>query len=91
MPTELHPTRDLDRITYDPGDGTADEDGVAALARSLEHINIGLALLGWVVRLPLVRPVLQLIVDASGGAPRTVRRTSSQTEGEECSRSTVPS
>ena len=70
---ELHPSRDLTRITYDAGDGGADE-GVAAVARALEHVHLGWALLGWMMRLPIVRPGLQLVVDASGGEPRVVAR-----------------
>jgi protein-S-isoprenylcysteine O-methyltransferase Ste14 len=78
VPAELHPARDLERITYDAGDGSAEEEGLAALARALEHINLGWALLGWIVRLPVLCAVLQLIVDASGGAPRTVVRSASR-------------
>jgi hypothetical protein len=76
VPAESHPTRDLERITYDPGDGGREEEGIAAIARALEHVHLGWALLGELVRLPLVRPVLQLIVDASGGEARRVNRTS---------------
>jgi hypothetical protein len=64
------------RITYDPGDGSGDEVGVAAIARALEHIHLGWACLGWFLRLPLVTPSLQLLADASGGGPRLIRRTS---------------
>ena len=78
---ERHPARDLRRITYEPGDGTPDEEGVAALARALEHIHLGWAMLGWMMRLPMLRPVLQLVVDASGGEPRTVRRTARLDDG----------
>jgi protein-S-isoprenylcysteine O-methyltransferase Ste14 len=74
VPAEQHPTRDLERITYDAGDGGRDEDGVAAIARALEHVHLGWAVLGWFIRLPLLRPVLQLVVDASGGEARTVMR-----------------
>ena len=41
--------------------GRADE-GIAAFARSLEHLHLGWALLGLFIRLPGVRPVLQLLV-----------------------------
>jgi protein-S-isoprenylcysteine O-methyltransferase Ste14 len=69
---EDHPGRDLARLTYDPGDGTGDEEGIAALARALEHVHLGWAFAGWTARLPLVRPLLQLLADASGGAPRAI-------------------
>jgi protein-S-isoprenylcysteine O-methyltransferase Ste14 len=71
---EEHPSRDLLRITYAPADGAAEEEGVAALGRALEHVNFACALLGSALRLPVVRPVLQLLVDASGGGRMRVRR-----------------
>jgi hypothetical protein len=71
---EEHPTRDLWRITYDPGDGTPDEEGVAAIGRALEHINFAWAFAGMAMRLPLVSYVLQAIIDASGGGPQRIRR-----------------
>jgi protein-S-isoprenylcysteine O-methyltransferase Ste14 len=74
VPAEDHPNRDLTRITYAPADGGAEEDGVAAFGRALEHVNLPCALLGMAMRLPVVRPVLQVIVDASGGGPMRVSR-----------------
>jgi protein-S-isoprenylcysteine O-methyltransferase Ste14 len=74
VPAELHPTRDLTRVTYDPCDGARDEAGVAAIARALEHVHLGWAMVGWVMRLPVVVQVLQLLVDASGGEARLVPR-----------------
>jgi hypothetical protein len=71
---EEHPTRDLWRITYDPGDGSPDEEGVAAIGRALEHINFAWTFAGMAMRLPLVGYVLQAIVDASGGGPQRIRR-----------------
>ena len=41
---EEHPRRTLFRMTYDPLDGSAEEEGVAALGRALEHIHLGWAL-----------------------------------------------
>lgn len=76
---EHHPSRDLDRITYDPGDGTPEEQGVAAIARALEHINFSWALLAMIARLPAVSFALQAIVDASGGGPQRVVRCSVST------------
>ncbi len=71
---ERHPDRDLERITYDPGDAGAEEQGVAALARGLEHIHFGYALVGFAMRLPVVCPLLQLLADVSGGQPRVIPR-----------------
>jgi len=72
VPAEDHPARQLTRITYDPMDGGAEEEGVAAAARAMEHVNFPLALLGMAMRLPVVRPLLQVVVDASGGGPAPV-------------------
>ena len=69
---ELHPRRDLTRITYDPGDGGPEERGVAGLARGLEHINFAYAFAGWVMRLPVLVLLLQLLADASGAGPRCI-------------------
>jgi protein-S-isoprenylcysteine O-methyltransferase Ste14 len=71
---ESHPKRNLTRITYDPRDGSEEETGVAAVARALEHINLGWALAGSMMRLPGLRPVLQLLTDASGGNARVLGR-----------------
>lgn len=69
---ELHPTRDLQRVTY--VSGCVEDDGVVALARALEHIHLGWAYAGWAMRLPLVAQFVQLVVDASGGEARLIRR-----------------
>lgn len=71
---EDHPNLDLSRMTYDPGDGTPPEQGVAAFARGLEHINFAWALLGAVLRLPGVRHFAQLLLDASGFGPQIIER-----------------
>lgn len=71
---EDHPSRDLNRITYAPADGGAEESGVAAFGRAMEHVNFACALLGMAMRLPVIRPALQVIVDASGGGPMLVSR-----------------
>jgi len=64
----------LTRITYDPGDGTADSVGVAALGRAVEHVNLAWALVGMFIRLPGVCWLLQVVIDASGGGPKPVMR-----------------
>ncbi|HEU4994412.1 MAG TPA: hypothetical protein VFT29_06310, partial [Gemmatimonadaceae bacterium] len=73
---ELHPSGSLTRITYDPGDGGPPERGVAAVARALEHIHVAWAIAGWLMRLPGLRAVLQLLTDASGGEARLIPRHS---------------
>src|SRR5206468_4333442 len=62
-----HPARDLLRVTYEPCDGSLAETGVRAVARALEHLNLGWVVVGAVARLPLVRAMVQLLADASGG------------------------
>jgi protein-S-isoprenylcysteine O-methyltransferase Ste14 len=70
---ETHPSRRLTRITYEAADGLS-SSGVDAIARALEHVHLGWALAGFLLRLPIVMPLVQLIVDASGGGPRRVTR-----------------
>lgn len=72
---ELHPRRDLRRMTYELVDEEcAHEEGVAALARAVEHIHLGWAMLAFCVRLPIVRHLLQLLADVSGGDEQLVPR-----------------
>jgi hypothetical protein len=71
---EEHPSGNLRRITYDPMDGTASEEGVAAFARGLEHIHLGWAFAGACLRLPGIRHFVQMVLDASGLGPRIVPR-----------------
>ncbi len=76
VPAEDHPARDLQRITYDPMDGAKAEQGVAAFARALEHINLGWALVGAALRLPGIKDLVQVVLDASGLGPRSIVRRS---------------
>jgi protein-S-isoprenylcysteine O-methyltransferase Ste14 len=69
---ETHPSGALRRITYEPADGTRAASGIEAVARALEHIHLGWALASFFLRLPIVLPLVQLVVDASGGGPRTI-------------------
>lgn len=59
----------LRRALYVGPDGLQ-ASGLAAVARGLEHSGPGWAYLGWSIRLPVVRPMLQLLVDGMGGGPR---------------------
>jgi hypothetical protein len=65
----------LRRITYEPADGRRPASGVEAIARALEHIHLGWAVFGFLVRLPIVCQVAQLLADASGAEPRRIRTT----------------
>jgi len=73
IPAETHPSRALTRITYESGDGTHAVSGVEAVARALEHVHLGWACAGCLLRLPIVCQSAQLLVDASGGEPRLLR------------------
>lgn len=74
VPAQEHPSRDLERMTYNPGDGTPEEEGIAALARALEHINLFWAAIAWLLRLPGVHALAQGLGDGLGFGPRLVRR-----------------
>lgn len=61
----------LERVRYEAPDGYT-ADGIIAIARALEHIHLGWAMIGFAMRLPIAREILQLIVDATGGGRRRV-------------------
>jgi len=69
---ENHPGRDLTRMTYEC-DGY-EVEGLAALARSLEHVNLAWALIGMFLRLPGLNRFIQAVLDVSGGGPKKVTR-----------------
>ena len=51
------------QVTYVDYLGT-EHKSIKAIAHALEHINLGYASLGWFMRLPIVSPILQYIIDA---------------------------
>lgn len=51
---------------------SAEYSGAAAVARSLEHLSLGWAILGWTMLLPGLRQLIQLVLDAVGAGPRTL-------------------
>jgi protein-S-isoprenylcysteine O-methyltransferase Ste14/predicted DCC family thiol-disulfide oxidoreductase YuxK len=57
------------RLVYVPGNGGPAEEGIAALARALEHVNLGWAFIGWSIRIPVARSLFQLIADVVTAAP----------------------
>jgi protein-S-isoprenylcysteine O-methyltransferase Ste14/predicted DCC family thiol-disulfide oxidoreductase YuxK len=71
VPAETHPSQALRRITYEPADGSRSASGIDAVARALEHVHLGWASVGFVLRLPIARQLAQLLADASGAEPRT--------------------
>jgi hypothetical protein len=68
--SQQHPSRSLTRITYEPAGYGRPAYGTGALARAIEHIHFGWALLAFVIRLPVLRSVIQLLADAAGAAPQ---------------------
>ena len=72
VPAESFPAGPIQRLRYDPADGSGDVDGVRAVARALEHLNLGWALAGAALRLPLVWRFVQVLTDAAGLGPRTL-------------------
>jgi protein-S-isoprenylcysteine O-methyltransferase Ste14 len=75
---EDHPSHALYRMTYDPMDGSAPDEGVAAFARGLEHLNLAWAFAGALLRLPVIYPLIQLLLDASGLGPQRIERRQCQ-------------
>lgn len=60
----------IERITYDPMDGTPVENGIRAVGRTLEHLNLAWTLAGTALRLPGIWQLVQLLMDVSGFGPR---------------------
>jgi protein-S-isoprenylcysteine O-methyltransferase Ste14 len=75
---EDHPTRDLRRITYDPMDGTDEEEGLCAFARGLEHVNLGWGFAGACLRLPGISHFGQILLDVTGLGPSLIPRRASK-------------
>ncbi|MEV0970676.1 methyltransferase family protein [Microtetraspora glauca] len=71
VPAEDHP-RGIRRMTYERADGTR-AAGVAAFAHAAQHLNLGWALVGWLLLLPFIGWFAQLCADALGAGPRSVR------------------
>lgn len=55
----------LRRVTYLPAGGPPSQ-GVAAIARALEHIHLGWAVVGWLLAVPGVGHLAQLLADVFG-------------------------
>jgi protein-S-isoprenylcysteine O-methyltransferase Ste14 len=55
----------LTRMTYRFPDGS-EVHGIYAIAACMNHINLPCAFLGWFMRLPLVRQILQVLIDGTG-------------------------
>lgn len=62
-----HP-ENIKQVTYTDYLGN-NHSSVKAMAHAMEHINLGWACLGWLMRLPIINYVLQAIVNAIGFGP----------------------
>lgn len=71
-PAGAHPAP-LYRARYEAADGYH-ADGVAAVARGLEHVNLGWAYLGWLLRLPGIGWLAQVVTDAMIAPPHLAKR-----------------
>jgi protein-S-isoprenylcysteine O-methyltransferase Ste14 len=74
LPAEEHPIYDLERMTYESRHSAIHAQGIAALARALERVNLAWALAGMLMRLPGVNQLLQAIVDVNGGGRIRIER-----------------
>ena len=72
VPAESLPAGTISRMRYDPHDGTPHVEGVRAMGRALEHLNLAWALCGAALRLPILWRLIQLFMDASGLGPRVL-------------------
>ncbi len=73
MDAESLPVSSIQRMRYDPGDGSGTVDGVRAMGRALEHLHLGWALCGAAMRLPGIWQFIQLFMDAAGLGPRVIK------------------
>ena len=58
--------RAIERMRYVPGDDSGGVEGVRALGRALEHMNLSWALAGIALRLPIIWQSVEPAMDASG-------------------------
>jgi protein-S-isoprenylcysteine O-methyltransferase Ste14 len=76
---ETLPAGSIRRIRYEPAHpeqaGAGAVEGIRAVARALEHLNLVYAIAGAALRLPLVWQFVQLVMDASGLGPRDIPST----------------
>lgn len=70
-PAEDSRLRGIRRVTYVPTDGPP-STGIAAVARALEHIHLGWAVVGWILALPGFKQAAQLMADAFGPTPHEI-------------------
>ena len=72
LDAESLPAGSIQRMRYEPNDGTPASDGVRAMGRALEHLSLGWAIAGAALRIPGIWQLVQLLMDASGLGPRLI-------------------
>lgn len=77
-PAEGHP-EELRRARYRNSCTGRTEEGTRAVGAALEHLSLPWALVGWTMRAPVIAWLVQLVVDAFGGGPRTLTRPADPT------------
>ena len=70
LAAEQLPVGSIHRMRYEPGDGTPPVEGIRAFGRALEHLNLGWAYCGALLRLPGLWNAVQMVMDAAGFGPR---------------------
>jgi protein-S-isoprenylcysteine O-methyltransferase Ste14 len=63
LPLASYPGRRSQNITYCPAGGGPQEQGICALGRAAGHIHLVWAFFGWMVSLPVISWLAQLIAD----------------------------
>jgi protein-S-isoprenylcysteine O-methyltransferase Ste14 len=64
LPLTSHFPNTLTRITYRAAGGQREIQGIHAIARAFDHLNLAWAFCGWMLRLPLIAWVAELITEA---------------------------
>jgi len=79
IPAQQHPHRDLVWITYRLENDPIEEEGIVAIARVLEHIHLGWAWFGWMIRLPVINYIAQRLLELSFTKPLDIcKRTTGE-------------
>jgi protein-S-isoprenylcysteine O-methyltransferase Ste14 len=64
LPLTAHFPDTLTRITYRAAGGQREVQGIQAIARAFDHLNFAWAFCGWMLRLPLIGWVAEMITEA---------------------------
>lgn len=64
LPLAAHFPSTINRITYRAAGSQREVQGIHATARALDHLNLAWAFCGWMLRLPLIAWVAELIIEA---------------------------